>query len=208
MVFFEPLPPEPSDVRSDQHRVPEWEQPPTSTFSGVIPVQQIIARAENARVVLVELRAFREGCLIEINAVVRRGDQPEREWMGSGTAGMSLLFHSPQPGEPLPPTLLRFGVQFADGRKTTTVRRWPGYGEPQPEPEPPVLHSLGGHGSTADSGTIDVSQPLWLWPAPPPGMFDLVVEWPAVGIELTRYQLDGRRIAEAAEHARPYWDSE
>lgn len=207
-MFFEPLPPDPSDVTSGEHGVPEWDQPPVATFSGVIPVQEVIARAENARVVLIELRAFREGCLLEVNAVARRGDQPEREWMGSRTAGLPLFFHSSQPGEPLPPQLLRFGVQFADGRKATTIRRWPGYGEPQPEPEPPVLRALAGHGKTAMDDVVDVSQPLWLWPAPPAEMFDLVVEWPAAGIELTRYQLDGGRIAEAAVHAGPYWDAE
>ncbi len=205
-MFFEPLTPDPSDVTSGEHAVPDWEHPPTATFSGMVPVQEIIASAENARVVLIELRAFREGCLLEVNAVARRGDQPEREWIGSRTADLAQLFHPSRPGEPLSPYLLRFGVQFADGRKATTIGRWPGYGEPQPEPEPPVLHALGGRGSTASKDMLDVWQPLWLWPAPPAQMFDLVVEWPAAGIELTRYQLDGGRIAEATVHAGPYWD--
>jgi hypothetical protein len=204
LVFFEPLPPETSDVASGKQRVPDWDQPPRATFGGVIPLQEVIASAEDVRVVLIELRAFHEGCLFEVAAVARRGDRPDREWMG-GRAGLSSLFHAPQPGEPLPPSLLRFGVRFADGRKATTIRRWPGYGEPQPEPEPPVLHALGGHGSTADDDLLDVSQPLWLWPAPPAEMFDLVVEWPAVGIELTSHQVDGARIAEAAAQARSYW---
>jgi hypothetical protein len=206
MVFFEPLPPDPSDATSAEHRVPDWDGPPTAMFSGVIPVQQVIASAEHTRVVLVELRAFREGCLLEVNAVTRRGDRPEGEWAGSRTTGLAQMFHPPTPGEPLPPYLLRFGVRFADGRKATTIHRWPGYGEPQPEPAPPVLRAMGGHGSTASNDMLDMSQPLWLWPAPPAQRFDLVVEWPAAGIELTHYQLDGARIAEAAAHAGPYWD--
>jgi hypothetical protein len=42
-VFFEPLPPDPSDVTSGEHGVPDWDQPPAATFSGVIPVQEVIA---------------------------------------------------------------------------------------------------------------------------------------------------------------------
>jgi hypothetical protein len=205
-MFFEPLSPEASVATAGEHSVPEWEHPPTATFSGVIPVQEVIASAEYARIVLVELRAFREGCLLEINAVARRGDRPEQDWLGGPAFG--LLFNPPQPGQQLPPQLLRFGVQFADGRKATTLHRLPGYGEEQPEPEPPVLQAVGGGGSTVQDDVVDVVKPLWLWPAPPAELFDLVVEWPLGGIELTRYQLDGRRIAEAAEQARPYWTAD
>jgi hypothetical protein len=203
-MFFEPLPAEPAAVRPADYTAPVWQEPPLGRFCGVIPMQEVIARSANARVVLIELRAFSEGCLLDVNAVARRGDLTDEEWMGG--RGLQLVFHHPQPGEPLPPELLRFGVQFADGRRTTTVRRMPGYGEQQ-DLEPPVLHTAGGRASTDPDGALDVMHPLWLWPAPPAEPFDLVVEWPAVGIELTRYQLDGRRIAEAAQQSRSYWDA-
>ena len=46
---------------------------------------------------------------------------------------------------------------------------------------------------------------LWLWPLPPPGSFEFVVEWQAMGIGITSATLEGGTIIRAAEHAIPYW---
>ena len=55
-----------------------------------------------------------------------------------------LLDRVPVEGDPLPDELLRFGVQFADGRKATNLDR-PAY-DPDQEPDRPVLHPHGGGG--------------------------------------------------------------
>ncbi|MGH3495509.1 MAG: hypothetical protein ACRDRL_27205, partial [Sciscionella sp.] len=160
---------------------------------------------ENTLVVLEEIRAYRQGCLFEITAATRRGDQPEESWIGAGRNPVGLSWPA-RPDEALPDVLLRFGVQYADGTKATTTarERWKPY-EDMPDPaDPPVLTSVGGRGSTAVKDLVEVARPLWLWPAPPAQMFDLAVEWPAAGIDLTRYPVDGTRIAEAAQYSLPF----
>lgn len=58
----------------------------------------------------------------------------------------------------------------------------------------------GGGGSTYSGG-----DQLWLWPAPPAGPIELVVQWPALGVEETRVVLDGTAMRELTDRAKPYW---
>jgi hypothetical protein len=46
---------------------------------------------------------------------------------------------------------------------------------------------------------------LWLWPLPPAETFELAVEWPLGGIELTITELDGAAITAAAGRSAHYW---
>jgi len=62
-----------------------------------------------------------------------------------------------------------------------------------------------GSGSTSTDRLYQGDRQLWLWPLPPPGPFEFVVEWQGVGIATTATTLDGSAIAQAAEQARPYW---
>jgi hypothetical protein len=61
-----------------------------------------------------------------------------------------LLDRVPVEGDPLPDEFLRFGMQFADGRKATNLDR-PSY-DPDHEPDRPVLHQQGG-AAAAQPGT-------------------------------------------------------
>ena len=83
----------------------------------------------------------------------------------------------------IPPEQLRFGVQFSDGRKATSVAvgHW-GEGSPSE----PVLMPNGGNGGLR---SWDIS--YWLWPLPPPGPLEFVVEWPIANIPNSNR---GRRI--------------
>jgi hypothetical protein len=93
--------------------------------------------------------------------------------------------------------LLRFGVQFADGRKATNLDR-PSY-DPDREPDRPVLIQHGGGGGLA----WDMEH--WVWPLPPPGPFTFVCEWPARGIEESGTEIDAGSILEAAGRAVTFW---
>jgi hypothetical protein len=89
---------------------------------------------------------------------------------------------------------LRFGVQFADGRKATNLDQ-PPY-DPEHEPDRPVLHRHGGGGG----GSIwDMEH--WVWPLPPTGPFAFVCEWPARGIAESRAELGAVSILDAAARA-------
>ena len=109
----------------------------------------------------------------------------------------ALLQESGGPAE-LPPELFRFGVQYADGRKATTV------GNPFPageNVEGPVLLSRGGGG-----GGHEWDQSYWVWPLPPLGPVTFACEWPAHGVELTRREIDGSLILDAAANAQTLWE--
>jgi len=41
-----------------------------------------------------------------------------------------------------------------------------------------------------------------MWPLPPPGPLSFVCEWPAAGIPLSRAQIDGQSIIDAAPRAQ------
>jgi hypothetical protein len=105
----------------------------------------------------------------------------------------------------LPPEILRFGVQFSDGRKATTVGEvfpWD-YGldeEDEKEPPGPVLMQGGGGG-----GNGNWEWEFWLWPTPPAGPLALVVEWPAENIELTTQEVDAASFRDAAAKSEVLW---
>jgi hypothetical protein len=67
-----------------------------------------------------------------------------------------------------------------------------------------VLIEAGG-GSASDDWFCYSDRQLWLWPLPPPGPFEFVIQWPGAGIDATAATLDGSAIARAARHALPYW---
>lgn len=109
-----------------------------------------------------------------------------------------LLFEHPHRArhreDELPPELLRFGVEFSDGRRATNIDEF--------DTDParsggPVLRAGGGSG-----GGGDWRQTQWVWPLPSPGVLSLVCEWPALDIPLTRTDLDAQVILEAATRAQ------
>jgi hypothetical protein len=94
----------------------------------------------------------------------------------------------------IPPEVLRIGVQFSDGSKATNTG---GFHHGRHAPAGPVMHPRGGGG-----GGGRWSQTQWVWPLPPPGPLTLVCEWPAMGIAVTRSELDAKPILDAAARAQ------
>lgn len=105
------------------------------------------------------------------------------------------------------PSLLRFGVEYADGRKATNTRdRWAGWldeEEGHPAPQHPVL--LTGTGGGGGGGHW--AYRFWLWPLPPPGLMYLVCEWPDADIPLTRHEIDAQSIIDAGARAQEVFQS-
>ncbi len=62
-----------------------------------------------------------------------------------------------------------------------------------------------GGGSSNDDCFYQSDRRLWLWPLPPPGPFEFVIEWHSMGIDTTPTTLDGSAIVVGAEQALPYW---
>ena len=189
--FFEapPAPPEPER----EYHPPPWLAPPANVLGCLVPLQLMLARTDTVAVAVAGVTAYPAG--LELTVSVRR--------RGKGRTALEeppFGFHRAPRGE-IPAEVLRFGVQFADGRRATSLG---GFScPPEQAPSHPTLTPRGGGGGGAqwDFG-------FWLYPLPPPGPLTFVCEWPSEGIELTRREIDGETIRQAAERAKVLWEDE
>jgi hypothetical protein len=196
MSFFEPPPSREAPVA---HSVvvapPAWVGPPHNVLPGVVPAELIVAETDQTVVAVTALCVYPTGIGFTLSLRLRHLSSRER-WRYASLFGYGL----PE-GEPLPDELVRFGVQFADGRKATNLDRRP---PADSEPEGPVLIEQGGSGY--GSPAWDTEE--WLWPLPPPGPLTFVCEWPGRGIGLSRAEVDGDAIRQAAARAVTLWPEE
>ena len=194
MGFFEPPPP-PEGDELDHGTGPPWWGPPHSVLGASVPFEPLLLVAtDRVAVAVVAVTAYPTGFECSLSARLN---------LASGSADDFFQLHRLQHGVgygALPDEFLRFGVQFADGRKATNVDPHPGLDE---EPTGPVLTQHGGGGSSAAW-----HQSYWVWPLPPPGALAFVCEWPALGVPLTRTEIDAELVSRAAEHAIRLWTDE
>lgn len=207
MDFFEFPDPEQEPAREPFVR-PPWVGPPEGVLPGVVALELVLARSELAAICVSRLEAYETGFCLELLALATSESEeldplmfgPRRHARPRGLAS----------GTEPTPELLRFGVQFADGRKATNTTPMPiGRGgrvhamgalhsRPEEPPADPVLMSRGGGG-----GGRSWRQEMWVWPLPPPGALALVCEWPAAKIPLTRREIGAAELLAAATRAQP-----
>lgn len=153
-----------------------------------VAAELLVARNDRAAVFVGRCAVFPEGLEFDVRVLaadVEAGLDPS----------LNGVYHRPGTGpEGTFPTMLRFGVEFADGRKATNVGQ---AGSAEGDPRFPVLWGRGGDGSGSSW-----RQTFWLWPLPPPGAMSFVCEWPAADIPLSRAQVDGQTIIDAAARAQ------
>jgi len=109
----------------------------------------------------------------------------------------------PEAGQ-LDPSLIRFGIQFSDGRKATNLSAWLHFqrpGGPDAPPEGPVLLAHRGGGG----GGGHWQQWFWAWPLPPEGPLAFVCEWPLADIAETRSEIDSALLRDAAAEVVALW---
>jgi hypothetical protein len=194
--FFEPLLPRPVDPEVS-YRMPAWLGAPRGTLPGVVPLERVLARTGKAAVCVTRIGAYSTGFEVDLVTMSRTEDDEFDP----------LLFGHPRwrrgaQREGLPPEMLRFGVQYADGGKATNVGGYQPH-DPAVAPAGPVIVPGGGGG-----GGGSWHQSLWVWPLPPPGSLLLVCEWPAAGIPLTRCEVDAALIIDAAARAQVLFSDE
>ena len=194
MSFFEPPGPAPAPpaLAEVDYRPPAWVGPPADVLAGVVPVELLIARTDEAAVAVRGIHAYPAGFGFTLSVRLRRR-----------AAGQQLdpnLFDVAFEGDRLADAFLRFGVQFADGAKATNLPRYDLHGSEDAEPTPPVLTTHGGGGG---GRAWDMEQ--WVWPLPPAGPFAFVCEWPARQIGESRVELDADLVRQAAERATRLW---
>jgi hypothetical protein len=178
-----------------------------------LPLRLVLARTDDVAVAVVGGTAYSTG--VELRLAVRR--QPKK-YSELDDDDMDAFFEGdsfePPFGHPhrrmrrgseLSPEILRFGVQFSDGRKVTTVGGvfpWDYGADEDDEKEPPEPVLMPGRGG---GGNGNWEFEFWLWPMPPPGPLVFVVEWPAKNIELTRHEVDAALFREAAAKSEVLW---
>lgn len=191
MGFFEvpPPPPEPEPRRPARR---PWFGAPDHVVGGSVPGDIVVARTSDVAIIVRHLIAYPDGLefTLDVHRRVHEWDDP----IDSHTS-----FHMHRRGLELRDEILRFGVEFSDGRKATTLDGWSG--AEREEPSSPRLVPRGGGG-----GGTRWSQEYWLWTLPPPGPLAFVCEWPAQGVELTRSEMDAGSVIEAAGRAQVLWE--
>ncbi len=194
--FFKvPVPPaEPPE----QPPAPEWFGPPDNVLPGDVGTSLVVARTTEAAVWLHSLLAYPHGLSFSLLIRTRVPDELDpfdlvvRPFMfrrGANEVDADGMF--------------RFGVEFADGRRVTTLDGF-GFdaeGTLDRPPDRPVLVPGGGGGG---GGSWDMGH--WLWPLPPPGPVTFACAWPAQGIPFTKAAVDGTLFVAAAQRAETLWE--
>ena len=198
MTFFEPPPPREPE-RFERPPSPAWYGPPDNIIGRAVPIEFVLARTEKVAVAVWGVAAFPTGITFSVATVIRESVED----MDLSDLDMSMHHYSRRrrsTPDGLPDDLLRFGVEMSDGTKATNL--FTGLSMLDEAPQGPVLTPRGGGGSDRVN-----RQGWWLWPLPPEGPLAFVCEWPAHGIDLTRYEVDARSIRAAAAEAQAIWSS-
>lgn len=194
MSFFESPPPPrpPDDVQGPQ---PAWIGPAENVLGASADLELVLARTEDVAVGVNGFVAEPNGVAFLLDFRRRFGAFPGSEW--------GRPFPPMHPSETRGEADFRFGVQFSDGRKATTLQETLALGRVDlsgPSP-PPRLIPRGGSGG----GQHAYQQGYWLWPLPPPGVLAFVCEWRAAGIAETRVEVDAGPIIAGSARATILW---
>jgi hypothetical protein len=160
--------------------------PPHGLLPGVAAVELLIATNAKAAVYVGRCSAYPTGFELEVR-VLLSADAEDLDPSLNGP------YHRPGYRGSNYEEMLKFGVEFSDGRKATNVGV---RGTGASEPEQPVLWGMGGGG-----GGGRWRQDFWVWPLPPAGPIAFVCEWPAAGIALCRAETDAQQLLDAATRA-------
>ncbi|MEV5891416.1 hypothetical protein [Nonomuraea fuscirosea] len=208
-MFFEPPPAREDHASASPPGLPIWYAPPADQAGTMTLTGLELARTPDVVVTLPSITAYRAGCLLNVEVAMRRHTLSADDYQALQMSVFPVMVPGVTSGRPLPDTLLRFGVRFADGTKATTVgQRFERLNIPQEEPPGTRLSwLLGGMSMRSGGEEAGIVTPvgLWLWPLPPREHFELALEWPAGGIELGFTSLDGSAIGSAAERSAPHW---
>jgi hypothetical protein len=195
---------EPEEERFEE---PEWFEAPRGWLGGVVPLELLVARSHLAAVYLSGLVAYPTGFTLTINTLASSADA-----IGFDAFEPLARHVRRSEGGEIPPELLRFGVQYSDGRKEATFGRWLGGGssgtmvafsgeDEAPDPRTQILLTSRGGGG----GALDATQNYWIWPLPPPGPVTFACEWPELEIPETQVAIEGEVVREAAGRAERVW---
>lgn len=198
MNFFPDITPPPVQDDFDDPVTPVWAGAPEDVLAGVVPVEVVLGRSENTAVLLTGMRAFPTGLSMRLSVRVRgrlgRRDLHAEAFDGHYAHDVDVDWLARR---------LKWGFEFADGRRATNIDSYPLPPDPDDptwEPDRPVLMGGGGGGSPRS-----VDRDYWLWPLPPAGTLRIACEWLDQGIELSVQEVPLQPILAAAKRAKSIW---
>jgi hypothetical protein len=194
MDFFEPPPLSAQPPEPPRYRMPEWMGPPENVAPATAQLDLVLVNAGGVAVLVTGALVYPTGVEMTLTALFREESETD------DPLGMRPFHHRrgrPADGE-IPPEILRFGLQFSDGRKATNIGGPPHFKAARPDG--PTLTPCGGSG-----GGRRWDQRLWAWPLPPAGEVLFACEWPAKGVQLTTASIDAEVIMSAATRAHELW---
>lgn len=197
--FTDPEHPEPDEPTQPDR--PAWWGPPDDELPALVPAIEVLATTPHLSIALAGAAVYREGLELRIERRLRRGELPATDWHRLVAAFMEQGM-LPTPEEPA--ARLRFGLVLGDGTRVLDDQLFRPGGDPMERPEGHTLMRTGGGGGGGDR-SYSGSETLWLWPLPPEGPLELVMQWPALGVAETRAVLDGTEIRRRADDAVAVW---
>jgi len=194
MGFFQiPDPSEDDDVVAEEDDN-EYEDPTAHWVGGVVPVELVVARSEQAAVVVRGIVAYPDGFNFTLEACLHRSVKLGRRRRPFHASG-----RWDDDGGPLGDEVLRFGISWPDGGRATNLDYW---GRGWADATEPAHGMEEGSGGGSDR---HYSWEYWAWPLPAEGPLQFVCEWPAYQIPETFAAVDGEVLNEAASRAFPIW---
>jgi hypothetical protein len=179
---------------------PRWFGPPDDELGSVLPQGTLLARSDRAVIALSHAVVYSTGVAFNFLAIAR----------GLARSEANRVFHEQHmfEEEDLPDSLLRIGLELADGGRVSNLGGWRAHRafmSPHAEPEGPLLLGHAGGGGNSSGGRVTMKPGYWLWPLPPSGPLRISCEWPFVDIALTTVEIDGVMLLDAAAHVRSVW---
>lgn len=198
MAFFEPPPPPPEAPPRPPRR--PWHGPPDNVVGRTVALNLLLGRSDKATLWIASATVYSEGFEFDVEL---------RHRLDEGEVEHPFFMHHPrrrrqQTEGPLDPDLVRFGMEFSDGRKATNLGSQlplPLPGDPDTPPVGPVLSPSRGGGG----GGGRWHHGFWAWPLPPEGPLAFVCEWPIADIPETRSEVDSALIRDAAAEVVELW---
>ncbi|MFG6501907.1 hypothetical protein [Microbacterium sp. P05] len=198
MSFFPPDADPPQYDESPRDRTPWW-NPPSDEIPAFYPAVERLASTEHVSIALVGAAVYSDGVELQIERRLRRGDLDAEEWQKLAGPFMEHWHSGASPA-----ARLRYGVVLGNAEK---ILDGPPFGPGGDATTPPADFSLvrRGGGGGGDNHSYAANDQLWLWPIPPAGTLELVLQWPAMGIGETHAFLDATSFRELAQQAQPFW---
>jgi hypothetical protein len=178
---------------------PVWFGPPSGELGVCVPLSVVVGRSEKGVVAIRHATAYSTGLTLDVVAAARGLSEREAQRL---LHEQHFMGHEEEPA----PSLLRLGIELADGSRASNLEREHRFRRPDEQPQEPVLFQHGGGGGSAGAGRVEMHPGFWLWPLPPPGPVRVFVEWPAVEISLSSIDFDAQLLRDAAARSRGPWE--